>query len=319
MKAVSLQPKATTTFGQVAQLLLLNRSSGESTSPNLLPSWTFTLWNPASSFGRAREDWSLRHHIWKPVSETCKGTLREPSCASSMSWPASDLFATAHDSNLENCFSTHCVKVEGKNNIHGGSQAWSLRFAQKAMHTISLTTKTILQDISWGHQLRGPFPAQTQGIYWLTSHHWLHTVFGVSWPMTYNSMGPGRGGSSSLNTDLPSSSVFGGAAARKLWQGEWARDVKAHDTANTVLGCCILVRKSVEALPRIEGFWLWRPSGAGTARSLGTELAVHFLCKGQQRRNRCYPWRNECYLAKNREELFSILQDLISLHCLPHP
>lgn len=44
-----------------------------------------------------------------------------------------------------------------------------------AMHTISLTTKTILQDFSWGHQLRGPFPAQTQENCWPTSHHWLHT------------------------------------------------------------------------------------------------------------------------------------------------
>lgn len=83
-----------------------------------------------------------------------------------------------------------------------------------------------------------------------------HAMFGVSRPMTYNSMGPGRGGSGSLNTDLPSSSVFWGAAARKLWQGEWDRNIMAHNRANTGLGCCILVWKSMEALPRIEGFWL---------------------------------------------------------------
>lgn len=103
---------------------------------------------------------------------------------------------------------------------------------------------------------------------------------------------------------------FQGAAARKLWQREWVRDIMAHNRANTGLGCCILVRKSLETLFRIEGFSLWRPSEAGTARSLGTEVAVHCLCKGQQRRDRCLSRTDECYFAKNREDLLSILQDL---------
>lgn len=118
----------------MAQLLLQNRSSGESTSPNLLPSWTFILWNPASSFGRARRDWSLRHHFWEPAGEIHKDTLGEPSSSiggTTSSMPGSALFATAHDSNLENCSSKYCVKMEGKTNIHSGSQAWSLRFAEQ--------------------------------------------------------------------------------------------------------------------------------------------------------------------------------------------
>lgn len=85
----------------------------------------------------------------------------------------------------------------------------------------------------------------------------------------------------------PNLLCFQGAAARKLWQREWTRDIMAHNRANTGLGCCIPVWKSLEALFRIEGFSSWRPSEAGTARSLGTEVAVHCLCKGQQRRDRC--------------------------------
>lgn len=130
----------------------------------------------------------------------------EPSCASSMPWPASARFATAHDSSLENGFSKYCVKMEGKNNIHGGSQASGLQKsnAYHQSHHKNYFTRHFL----WPSAAR-PLPCPNSGELLADITPLApHAVFGVSWPMTYNSMRPGRGGSSSLNTDLPTSSVF---------------------------------------------------------------------------------------------------------------
>lgn len=56
-----------------------------------------------------------------------------------------------------------------------------------------------------------------------------------------------------------------------------------------------------------------------SAKSLGTGLAGHFLCKlkEKQGRNRCFPGRNTCLLVESRGELISILQDLIRLYYSP--
>lgn len=123
-----------------------------------------------------------------------------------MPWPASARFATAHDSSLENGFSKYCVKMEGKNNIHGGSQASGLQKsnAYHQSHHKNYFTRHFL----WPSAAR-PLPCPNSGELLADITPLApHAVFGVSWPMTYNSMRPGRGGSSSLNTDLPTSSVF---------------------------------------------------------------------------------------------------------------
>lgn len=294
----------------MAQLLLQNRSSGESTSPNLLPSWTFILWNPASSFGRARGDWSLRHHFWEPAGEIHKDTLGNHLVSApchgqnqlSLPQPMTPTWRITPLNIVLRWRGRITFTVDHRHEASGLQKS----NAYHQSHHKNYFTRHFL----WPSAAR-PLPCPNSGELLADITPLApHAVFGVSWPMTYNSMGPGRGGSSSLNTDLPSSSVFWGAATRKLWQREWARDIMAHNRANTGLGCCILVRKSLEALFRIEGFSLWRPSEAGTARSLGTEVAVHCLCKGQQRRDRCLSRRDEYYFAKNREDLLSILQDL---------
>lgn len=103
--------------------------------------------------------------------------------------------------------------------------------------------------------------------------------------------------------------------------------------------------KSVEAVSRIEGFWLWRPFGASyeltcqqSVDSLssswqGTVLLwmrcfsqkprnrtgrpFHLQAKRKEGKNRCFPGRDACFLVENRGELISILQNLISLYYSP--
>lgn len=77
------------------------------------------------------------------------------------------------------------------------------------------------------------------------------------------------------------------------------------------------VLTAYRAADRTQSCSEWRAS----AKSLGTGLAGHFLCKlkGKQGRNGCFPGRDACFLAENREELIFTQQDLISLYYLPCP
>lgn len=63
----------------------------------------------------------------------------------------------------------------------------------------------------------------------------------------------------------------------------------------------------------------WSSERDASAKSLGTGLAGHFLCKlkEKQGRNICFPGRNTCLLVESRGELISTLQDLSRLHYSP--
>lgn len=192
----------------MAQLLLQNRSSGESTSPNLLPSWTFILWNPASSFGRARGGWSLRHHFCEPAGEIHKDTLGNHLVPApchgqhqlALPQPMTPTWRTASLNIVLRWRGRITFTVDHRHEASGLQKS----NAYHQSHHKNYFTRHFL----WPSAAR-PLPCPNSGELLADITPLApHAVFGVSWPMTYNSMHPGRGGSSSLNTDLPTSSVF---------------------------------------------------------------------------------------------------------------